>query len=112
MQVDSVLWVRSCTSEVSNPVEGKLTGEIPEWLNGSLFMNGPGTYSIGDHQLKHLFDGMALLQKFEISNQKITYQNKYVKSEAYTKGRENNRVIFGEFGTPPSPDNSKSFLRK
>lgn len=94
------------------PVEGELSGEIPEWLEGSLIMNGPGTYKIGDNKLKHLFDGMALLQKFNISNGKITYQNKFVKSEAFVKGCENNRVIFGEFGTPPMPDPSKSFFTK
>lgn len=75
-------------------------------------MNGPGTYVVGDHKLKHLFDGMALLQKFNISNGKISYQNKFVKSDAYVKGRENNRVIFGEFGTAPSVDHSKSFFKK
>lgn len=75
-------------------------------------MNGPGAYTIGDHKLKHLFDGMALLQKFTISKEKISYQNKFIKSEAYVKGREQNRVIYGEFGTPPSPDTSKSFFSK
>lgn len=64
-------------------------------------MNGPGTYTIGDHKLNHLFDGMAVLQKFNISSadEKITYQNKMLQSEAYVKGREKNRIMFGEFGT-------------
>lgn len=75
-------------------------------------MNGPGKYSIGSHELNHLFDGSALLQKFTVTDKKITYQNKFIKSEAYTKGHENNRVVFGEFGTAASADSSKSFFKK
>lgn len=64
-------------------------------------MNGPGQFTVGDHKLNHVFDGMAILQKFNISskNNKITYQNKMLQSEAYTKGNENNQIMFGEFGT-------------
>ena len=93
---------RSITEEIITPIEGKLSGEIPSWLNGSLLMNGPGTFSVGDIKLNHLFDGMAILQKFNISSSsgKITYQNKMLQSEAYTKGNENNRMMFMEFGTP------------
>lgn len=105
--------MRSCTQEVSEPIEGNLSEKIPEWLNGKLIMNGPGIFNIGNHKLNHLFDGMALLQKFTISsNGKVTYQNKFVRSEAYTKGLESNRVIFGEFGTAPSPDTTKTFFKK
>lgn len=111
--VESEVWVRSCTEEISVPIEGNLSEKIPEWLNGKLIMNGPGIFNLGDHKLNHLFDGMALLQKFTVlSSGKITYQNKFVRSEAYSKGVENNRVIFGEFGTAPSADTTKTFFKK
>lgn len=96
------LVTRSITEEILSPIEGKLPGKIPEWLNGSLLMNGPGSFTVGDHKLNHIFDGMAMLQKFNISskNSKITYQNKMLQSEAYTKGTKQNEIIFGEFATP------------
>lgn len=76
-------------------------------------MNGPGIFQIGETKLKHIYDGMALLQKFTISsNGKITYQNKFIKSEAYTKGIEKNRLVLGEFGTAATSDKSKSFFKK
>lgn len=112
MTVNSEVWFRSCTEEIPEPIEGSVSGKIPEWLNGSLIVNGPGNFNVGTHKLKHLFDGMALLQKFEIfASGKITYQNKFVKSEAYTKGNESNRLIFGEFGTAPTPE-PKSIFKK
>ncbi len=104
--------MRTCTTEIVTPVEGNVSGEIPQWLNGSLLMNGPGSYKVGNHKLNHLFDGLALLQKFNISSEKITYQNKFVRSEANVKGNESNRVIFEEFGTAPSHDPNKTFLAK
>lgn len=107
---ESNILLRSISEEILEPIEGKLSGKIPEWLNGSLIMNGPGTLTVGETKLNHLFDGMAILQKFTIaSSGKITYQNKFIKSEAYTKGRENNRLMFGEFGTAGA---SQSLFKK
>jgi carotenoid cleavage dioxygenase-like enzyme len=34
--------------------ETKVTGEIPTWLNGTLFRNGPGRYEYGDKKYNHL----------------------------------------------------------
>ena len=63
-------------------------------------MNGPGTFTIGEERFNHLFDGMAILQKFNISSSgKITYQNKFIKSEAYVQNNEHKKILFGEFGT-------------
>lgn len=107
---ESNILLRSISEEILEPIEGILSGKIPEWLNGSLIMNGPGTLTVGETKLNHLFDGMAILQKFTIaSSGKITYQNKFIKSEAYTKGRENNRLMFGEFGTAGA---SQSLFKK
>lgn len=107
---ESSILVRSVSEEILEPIEGKISGKIPEWLNGKLIMNGPGTLTVGETKLNHLFDGMAILQKFTInSSGKVTFQNKFIRSEAYTKGRENNRLMFGEFGTAGA---SQSLFKK
>jgi carotenoid cleavage dioxygenase-like enzyme len=41
-------------------------GTIPRWLNGSLYRNGPGMFEVGEHKFKHWFDGMSMLQRFQI----------------------------------------------
>lgn len=98
--LDGSITTRSISQEILEPIEGNLSGKVPDWLNGSLIMNGPGTLVVGETKLNHLFDGMALLQKFTIlSSGKITYENKFLKSEAYKKGIENNKLMFGEFGS-------------
>lgn len=41
-----------------------VAGNIPEWLNGSLIRNGPGSIKIGQEEFNHLFDSSALLHRF------------------------------------------------
>lgn len=99
LNYDHTVWARTCEEEIVEPIEGEITGEIPRWINGSLLQNGPGAYKIGDVMLNHVFDGMALLHRFNIVNGKVTYQCRFVKSEAHERVKADNRLAFGEFGT-------------
>lgn len=58
----SIYW-RSCEEEIVDPICGKVIGEIPKWLKGSLLRNGPGISNITDTQDEHLFDRVALIHK-------------------------------------------------
>lgn len=60
---DMTIWLRSCDKEVLTPVEGTVTGDIPDWLEGSLLRNGPGGLKVGDMEFDHLFDSAALLHR-------------------------------------------------
>lgn len=60
---DVSVWLRSCENEIIKPILGKVKGNIPKWLNGSLLRNGPGSLNVGDTQYHHLFDSAALLHK-------------------------------------------------
>ncbi len=46
--------LRSIEKDHPEPVETKVTGKIPIWLNGTLFRNGPGRYEYGDKKYNHL----------------------------------------------------------
>lgn len=60
---DCSVWLRSCEKEILNPIYGKVSGVIPEWLNGNLLRNGPGSLKVGNSRYHHLFDSAALLHK-------------------------------------------------
>lgn len=49
------------------------TGVIPSWLSGSLLRVGPGLFEIGGQPLRHLFDGQALMHKFDLKRGQVTY---------------------------------------
>lgn len=61
------------------PVEGK----IPGWLSGKLIRNGPGKFEAGDRRLRHWFDGLAMLRKYDFQDGHVRYSNRYLRTESY-----------------------------
>ncbi|XP_046962607.1 carotenoid isomerooxygenase-like [Vanessa cardui] len=101
---DMTTWLRCCEEEVKEPLEGKIKGEIPSWLTGTLIRNGPGTVRIGSMEYEHVFDGSSYLHSFAINKGKVTYQGRFLNSEAYKKNKKANRIVITEFGTKSVPD--------
>ncbi|XP_058699357.1 uncharacterized protein LOC131581287 [Poecile atricapillus] len=64
--------------ELSSPVTAHVTGRIPTWLRGSLLRCGPGLFEVGSEPFYHLFDGQALLHKFDFKEGHVTYHRRYV----------------------------------
>ncbi|XP_011310429.1 carotenoid isomerooxygenase isoform X2 [Fopius arisanus] len=70
---DPFIWMRSCEQEVRDPITGVVSGDIPQWLTGTLLRNGPGSLKVGNYRFDHLFDSSALLHRvaavFNIDNE-------------------------------------------
>jgi carotenoid cleavage dioxygenase-like enzyme len=81
----------------------KLTihGKLPEWLSGDLIRNGPGTFSVGNEQFRHWFDGLAMLHRFSFDSGEVAYRNKFLDCKAYREAMENNKISYSEFATDP-----------
>ena len=58
-------------------------GSIPEWLSGSLYRNGPGTFETDQGSVNHWFDGLAMLQRFAFDAGSVSYSNRFLRTEAY-----------------------------
>jgi carotenoid cleavage dioxygenase-like enzyme len=86
----------------------QMTGSVPEWLDGALFRNGPGTFTIGDEHYRHWFDGLAMIHKFSFQNGRVSYLNKFLVCDAYDQAMETGRIQFSEFATDPG----RSTLKK
>ena len=76
-------------------------GKIPNWLNGTLFRNGPGTFKLEHENYRHWFDGLAMLHKFVIANGKVSYSNKFLECAAYHEAIATGRVRYSEYATDP-----------
>ncbi|MXR50314.1 beta-carotene 15,15'-monooxygenase [Halovenus sp. WSH3] len=87
---------RSLDTELTGhdlPVEG----ELPGWLSGTLLRNGPGKFDGGESRLRHWFDGLAMIRKYEFDDGAVTYSNRFLRTDAYddaTAGRPT-----GQFAT-------------
>ncbi|XP_054716911.1 carotenoid-cleaving dioxygenase, mitochondrial-like [Uloborus diversus] len=105
-------FLRSCLQESDQPIEGEQKGEIPKWLKGCLIRSGSGLLVVGPDKYNHLFDGMALLHRFAFSDGKVTYQNRFLRSDAYKKNMKHNRIVQTEFGTKGIPDPCKTIFQR
>ena len=101
---------RSLDTEVSDH-ELPVDGTVPEWLSGSLIRNGPGKFEGNGVRLRHWFDGLAMLRKYEFADGKIRYTNRFLRTESYADamaGRPTGQFATDEHG----PGKLLGFLRR
>ncbi|MED6261038.1 Retinal Mueller cells isomerohydrolase [Ataeniobius toweri] len=98
--------------ELNEPIPAEITGVIPSWLSGSLLRMGPGLFEVGDEPFHHLFDGQALMHKFDLKGDQVTYFRKFIKTDAYVRAMTENRVVITEFGTVAYPDPCKNVFSR
>lgn len=89
-------------------VELEVEGSVPDWLEGSLYRNGPAKFEAGDRELNHWFDGYAMLHLFEIAEGEVRYSNRFLRSDAYQGSRDG--MTHGEFATDPCRELFKRFF--
>ena len=78
-----------------------LQGELPRWLTGSLLRTGPAKFEVGEQQMRHWFDGLAMLHRFTVGDGRVSYGNRFLESRSYRAARERGRMVYGEFATDP-----------
>ncbi|EGQ43351.1 MAG: carotenoid oxygenase [Candidatus Nanosalina sp. J07AB43] len=74
--------------EVEN-LELEVEGEIPEWLDGSLYRNGPAIFETNDSEAQHWFDGLAMLNRYRFRSGNIYYTNRALRSDKYREVTKN-----------------------
>ncbi|GIY52954.1 beta,beta-carotene 9',10'-oxygenase [Caerostris extrusa] len=89
-----------------------INGEIPKWLKGSLIRVGSGLLEVGPDRYNHVFDGLALMHKFCFEDGRVTYRNRFLRSDSYKKNMKANRIVVTEFATPGIPDPCKTIFQR
>jgi carotenoid cleavage dioxygenase-like enzyme len=91
------LGFRSLTEELSDR-DLSLTGEVPDWLGGSLIRNGPARFEVDGDRVAHWFDGLGMLQKFAVDGDGIHYTNRFLRSDTYEQAIDSG-TLTGQFAT-------------
>jgi beta,beta-carotene 9',10'-dioxygenase len=78
-----------------------VSGGVPPWLCGSLLRTGPAKFEVGEHQMRHWFDGLAMLHRFSIVGGQVSYGSRFLHSGAYRAACEEGRIVYAEFATDP-----------
>jgi carotenoid cleavage dioxygenase-like enzyme len=76
-------------------------GTVPPWLTGTLVRTAPAKFEVGDRGYKHWFDGLAMLHKFAFTAGRVSYANRYLRSQSYLEAMATGRISRGEFATDP-----------
>lgn len=78
-----------------------ITGTLPPWLAGSLLRNGPARFEVGADHYRHWFDGLAMIHRFTIGGDSVSYSNRFLRSPAYLEAERTGRIAAPEFATDP-----------
>jgi beta,beta-carotene 9',10'-dioxygenase len=73
-------------------------GDLPAWLSGSLVRVTPARFEAGS--IRHWFDGLAMLHRFGFDGGRVSYANRFIRSEAYERAEQGERPSQG-FATDP-----------
>jgi carotenoid cleavage dioxygenase-like enzyme len=86
-------------------------GKIPNYVRGSFLRTGPAKFDLGETcTLNHWLDGYAMLSKFSIEGDIVTFEKKYLQSDAFTRAKKANKPLITEFGTSKQTDPNKSLF--
>ena len=79
----------------------QVSGKLPQWLAGAVVRNGPGRFTTAKQNCSHLFDGMALLSRFEVdgATNSVKWTSRYLQSKAYEYAHKQGGLLYNEFGT-------------
>ncbi|NGX45903.1 MAG: Apocarotenoid-15,15'-oxygenase [Chlamydiae bacterium] len=78
-----------------------IQGEVPSWIEGTFYRNGPAKFEAGGESVNHWFDGLAMLHAFALKNGKVSYTNQFLRSSNYTEMMEHNSINFSGFAQDP-----------
>lgn len=79
----------------------EIKGEIPKWISGTLFRNGPAKFTNNNSFVSNWFDGLAMIHSFTIDNGNISYTNKFLRTRDYEHVKETGKLDYSGFVQDP-----------
>ena len=84
-----------------------IEGEIPADLNGVYYRNGPDpVHPPREGDKYHWFHGDGMIQRFEFANGRVSWKNRWVRTEKYELERAAGKSLFGVNRNPKTTDPS------
>lgn len=84
-----------------------IEGEIPEFIRGSYYLNGPARFSRGGFSYRHWLDADGMVCALRFENGSVRFTNRFVRSAKFVAEEKAGRPIFRTFGTSFEGDRLK-----
>ena len=84
-----------------------IEGEVPEYLSGTYYLNGPARFSRGGLKYRHWLDGDGMVCALRFASGSVHFTSRFVRSAKFVAEEETDRAIFRTFGTSFNSDRLK-----
>ena len=85
----------------SHSTRSTVSGDLPAWLQGSLVRVTPARFDLASGKtIRHWFDGLAMLHRFAFTDGRVSYANRFLRTEAYKRAERGEGIGQG-FATDP-----------
>ena len=89
----------------------RVRGELPKELAGTLYRNGPNPQFAPRDSNHHWFIGDGMIHAFHVSDGRVSYRNRWVRTPKWELEHKAHRALFGSWGNPATTDPSVQGLR-
>lgn len=84
--------------EDSRPVR-PASGQVPEWLRGAYYVNGPARFERGGQRMKHWLDGDGMVCSMRFAADGIRFTSRFVRTTKLQEEDTAGRFLYRAFGT-------------
>ena len=84
-----------------------IEGELPSFIHGNYYLNGPARFTQGHLHYRHWLDGDGMVCTLRFEKGQVRFANRYVRSHKFTAEAEAGRPLFRAFGTGFEGDRMK-----
>jgi all-trans-8'-apo-beta-carotenal 15,15'-oxygenase len=86
------------------PEEGEyrveeVEGEVPRWLRGTWYVNGPARFRRGGLAYRHWLDGDGYVASLRFGDDGVHFAGRFVRSHKFVAEEDAGRALFRAFGT-------------
>src|SRR5215813_3162467 len=97
----------SFTPDEQSYIVENIEGEIPEFIRGAYYLNGPTRFSRGDFRYNHWLDGDGMVCALRFENGRVEFTSRFIYSAKYATEEKSGRPLFRTFGTAFESDRLK-----
>lgn len=77
----------------------EISGEVPAYVRGSYYLNGPALFQRGGQRYRHWLDADGMVCALRFDDDGVTFTNRFVRSTKFEAEEEAGRRLFRAFGT-------------
>lgn len=77
----------------------EVVGELPGWVRGSWYLNGPGRFRVGSRHYRHWLDGDGAIAAIHFGSDGVRGVRRFVRSRKWEEEAAAGDALFRTFGT-------------